>query len=168
MSDIVDRLQWLIDGDGSRDTVSEALDEIDQLRDQLARVIDTSQRKSALLDVVANALCGTPTGAEVQRLRNEVEQLPTTSTVCPTSPWDAELRRLRSGRYAEIADEPMTFDWPAGLTFVGGIAVYKALDADGDVVFIDRSAGELRIPELLGMLQLTVRRLERTYLGEER
>lgn len=60
----------------------------------------------------------------------------------------------------------VTFDWPAGLTFVGGIAVCKALDADGDVVFIDRSAGELRIPELVGLLQLTVRRLEHAYLDE--
>lgn len=60
----------------------------------------------------------------------------------------------------------MTFDWPAELTLLGGIAVCKALDADGDVVFIDRSAGDLRIPELVGMLQLTVRRLEQSYLGE--
>lgn len=60
----------------------------------------------------------------------------------------------------------MTFDWPAELTPLGGIAVCKALDADGDVVFIDRSAGDLRIPELVGMLQLTVRRLEHAYLDE--
>lgn len=45
----------------------------------------------------------------------------------------------------------MTFAWPEDMTLLGGIAMVKALDADGEVVYVERSFGDLLIPELLGM-----------------
>jgi len=58
-------------------------------------------------------------------------------------------------------------DWPDGCTLIGGIAICKALDEAGNVIFVERSFGDLLIPELLGMIDLTAHRMRWMYWDED-
>ena len=61
----------------------------------------------------------------------------------------------------------MTFAWPQDMTLLGGIAVVKALDADGDVVYVERTFGDLLIPELLGMVDVVGQRLRTEFWRDD-
>ena len=53
-------------------------------------------------------------------------------------------------------------DW----VVIGGYGVLKVMDEDGEVYFLDRMVGELRVPEAVGMLQLSIARMTQQFCAE--